>query len=227
MNRLKELRKQHRLTQEDMGRMLGVQKAAICKYETGRVAIPPEATLALCDLFHVSADYLLGRGNVMPLFKSNASLSDRFLPIEQAVGVPLVGRVHAGLPILADENISEYIPLPASEVTTGEYFYMEVEGDCMTGEFIPEGALVLVRMQSRVENGQIGVIRLGDEVLLRKVKWMQNHLVLIPANMKYEPLIVAKPGVIKDYKPEWDWLRYMVGGRMFAAIMRPSNKYRR
>ncbi len=195
MNRLRELRKQHRLTQEDMGQMLNVQKAAICKYETGRVAIPPEALLTLCDYFRVSADYLLGRESVMPLFKSNLSLSDRFIPIEQAVGVPLVGRVHAGLPILADENISEYIPLPASEVTTGEYFYMEVEGDCMTGEFIPEGALVLVRMQPRVENSQIGVVRLGDEVLLRKVKWMQNHLVLIPSNPKYEPLIVSSGDV--------------------------------
>ncbi len=37
--------------------------------------------------------------------------------------------------------------------------------------------------------------------------------------------LLAKPGAIKDYKPEWDWLRYMVGGRMFAAIMHPSSKY--
>ncbi|MBQ7092343.1 MAG: LexA family transcriptional repressor, partial [Clostridia bacterium] len=66
-----------------------------------------------------------------------------------------------------------------------------VEGDCMTGEFIPEGALVLVRMQSRVENGQIAVVRIEDEVLLRKVKWMQSHLVLIPSNPKYEPMIVS------------------------------------
>lgn len=37
--------------------------------------------------------------------------------------------------------------------------------------------------------------------------------------------LLSKPGAIKDYKPEWDWLRYMVGGKMFAAIMRPSSKY--
>ena len=190
MNRLKELRTREGLTQDELGQRLGLQKAAICKYETGRVPLTHDVLLKLCDMFDVSADYLLGRERVTPLFKPAASLSKAFMPVEETVGVPLVGRVHAGLPILADENITEYVPLPAGEVTAGEYFYMEVEGDCMTGEYIPEGALVLVRLQPRVENGQIAVVRVGDEVLLRKVKWMQQHLVLIPANIKYEPLIV-------------------------------------
>lgn len=61
----------------------------------------------------------------------------------------------------------------------------------MVGACIPEGALVLVRMQQHVENGQIAVVRLEDEVLLRKVKWMNNQLVLIPSNTRYEPIIVA------------------------------------
>lgn len=191
MNRLRELRKQHGLTQDDMGQRLGVQKAAICKYETGRVPIPNEAIMELCDMFDVTADYLLGRDTVTPMFKERGSVSSMFMPVTDTVGVPLVGRVHAGLPILADQNITEYIPLPSSDVIAGEYFYMEVEGDCMTGEFIPEGALVLVRMQNRVENGQIAVVRIEDEVLLRKVKWMQSHLVLIPSNPKYEPMIVS------------------------------------
>lgn len=191
MIRLKELRKQHGMTQDELGQKLGVQKAAVCKYETGRVPLPSEALMQLCNLFEVSADYLLGREEVTPLFKPRGSVSPALMPVTDTVGVPLVGRVHAGLPILADENITEYIPLPAAEASAGEYFYMEVEGDCMIGDFIPEGALVLVRMQSRVENGQIAVVRLEDEVLLRKVKWMQGHMVLIPSNPRYEPMIVS------------------------------------
>ncbi len=190
MNRLKQLRQQHCITQDELGAMLGVQKAAISKYEVGRVPLPYDILTRLCDIFDVTADYLMQRDAVEPLFKGRGAVSPTFMPVTDTVGVPLVGRVHAGLPILADENISEYIPLPAGDVTAGEYFYMEVEGDCMTGEFIPEGALVLVRMQPRVENGQIAVIRLDDEVLLRKVKWMQNQLMLIPANPKYEPMII-------------------------------------
>lgn len=182
MNRLKEIRVQNKITQEELGRLLGVQKAAICKYETGRVAIPGEMLVRLCDYFKVSSDYLLGRSN-----KTRAAVC----PVRETVGIPVVGRVHAGLPMLASENIEEYIATPADEVTGGEYFFMEVEGDCMIGANIPEGALVLVRKQSRVENGQIAVIRIEDEVLLRKVKWIDGHLMLIPANPQYEPIILA------------------------------------
>jgi len=193
MNRLKELRQALGFTQEDVAHTVGLQKAAICKYETGRVAIPPDTLISLCDLFHVSADYMLCRESpVQPIQKPASRLSGLFRPVqEDVVGVPLLGRVHAGLPMLADENISDYIPLPAAEVRAGEYFYMEVEGDCMIGACIPEGALVLVRQQSRVENGQIAVVRLEDEVLLRKVKWINGQLILIPANTRYEPIIVA------------------------------------
>lgn len=194
MNRLKELRRAKHLSQEELGTVLGVKKAAVCKYETGRVPLPNEMLMKLCDYFDVSADYLLCRESAMvtPLFKTRSSVSPRLMPVEDSVGVPLVGRVHAGLPILADENIEEYIPVAANEAVAGEYFYMEVEGDCMEGEFIPEGALVLVRMQPNVENGRIAVIRIGEEVLLRKVKTMGDALMLIPANTKYEPMIVPR-----------------------------------
>ena len=190
MNRVRELRRANRMTQEDLGKALGVQKAAVCKYETGRVALPPEMLLKLCDLFGVSADHILCR-DATPLFKPKADLSALFMPISDTVGVPLVGRVHAGLPMLAEENITEYIPLPANDVRQGDYFYMEVEGDCMIGDFIPEGALILVRVQNRVENGQIAVVRIDNEVLVRRLKFMPPHLILIASNIKYEPLIVS------------------------------------
>lgn len=129
MNRLKELRKAKHLSQEELGNVLGVQKAAVCKYETGRVALPNEMLMKLCDFFDVSADYILCRESAMvtPLFKSRTTISPRLMKIEDSVGVPLVGRVHAGLPILADENIEEYIPVAANETVAGEYFYMQVE----------------------------------------------------------------------------------------------------
>ncbi len=190
MNRVRELRREHGMTQEELGQKLGVQKAAVCKYETGRVALPPEMLLKLCDLFGVSADHLLGR-DASPVFKPKGDISSLFMPIAETVGIPLVGRVHAGLPMLAEENISEYIPLPAAEVRQGDYFYMEVQGDCMTGAFIPEGSLVLVKMQKQVENGRIAVVRIGDEVLVRKLKYMPPHVVLLPANPQYEPMILS------------------------------------
>ena len=82
MSRLKQLRKSHGITQDELGEILGVQKAAVCKYETGRVPLPHEAIVKLCDHFHVTADYLLGidgpedaPAQVTPLFKQRAAAS--------------------------------------------------------------------------------------------------------------------------------------------------------
>lgn len=178
-NRIRELRIQNGYTQDMLGNYLGVQKAAICKYETGRASLPQDMLLRLSDLFSVSTDYLLGRD----------------APLADMLRVPVVGRVHAGLPILAEENVEDYIALPTGDVKNGEYFFMEVEGDCMTDAHIVEGALVLVRMQSRVDNGQIAVVRIGDEVVLRRVKWLKNQLILYPANPSYEPMVIASGDV--------------------------------
>lgn len=60
MNRLKQLRNSRGITQDELGRMLGVQKAAICKYENGRVNMPNSVIMRLVEIFQVSADYLLG-----------------------------------------------------------------------------------------------------------------------------------------------------------------------
>ncbi|MDL2235575.1 helix-turn-helix domain-containing protein [Christensenellaceae bacterium OttesenSCG-928-L17] len=184
MNRLRELRMQSGYTQEMLGGYLGVQKAAICKYETGRANIPQELLTRLAALFSVSIDFLLG-------------YSDALLPVssDSYVSVPLVGSVHAGLPILANENIEDQIPVLKQDVRGGDYFFMEVVGDCMTDAHIIEGSLVLVRMQSRVENGEIAVVRIDDEVVLRRVKWLKNQLILYPANPAYEPMIIASGDV--------------------------------
>jgi SOS regulatory protein LexA len=186
MNRLKELRMQNGYTQDMLGSFLGVQKAAICKYETGRASLPQEILIRLADLFSVSTDYILGRdSSADSLFPANTSFMQ----------LPIVGRVHAGLPILAEENIEDHVSVPSHEVENGEFFFMEVEGDCMTDAHIVEGALVLVRMQPRVENGQIAVVRVNDEVVLRRVKWLRNQLILYPANPNYDPMVIASGDV--------------------------------
>ena len=73
MNRLKQLRNSRGITQDELGRMLGVQKAAICKYENGRVNMPNSVIMRLVEIFQVSADYLLGTDEVVPLLKSNSA----------------------------------------------------------------------------------------------------------------------------------------------------------
>lgn len=196
MNRLKQLRNSRGITQDELGRMLGVQKAAICKYENGRVNMPNSVIMRLVEIFQVSADYLLGTDEVVPLLKSSsAKLSSSSKPHAPAIGVPLVGFVHAGLPMLADENITEYIPVSANEVSSGECFFMQVEGDCMTGDHIVEGSLVLVRKCVEAGNNCIGVVRIGDDVLLRHIQRFGKQLALTPSNPAYNTMIVSEGDV--------------------------------
>ena len=183
-NNLRELRLAAGITQEALGERIGVGKAAISKYERGALDIPLKHLAVLCDVFSVSADRLIGR-------KGESESLSQTVRSDDTVSVPIVGRVHAGSPILADENIREYVPLSAGQISSGTYFYMEVEGDCMTGDLIPEGALVLVRQQKSVQNGQIAVIRLEDEVMLRHVKYENGYLLLVPSNPAYDTTIVT------------------------------------
>ncbi|MCR5807930.1 MAG: helix-turn-helix domain-containing protein [Clostridiales bacterium] len=191
MNRIKDLRRARGITQDELGRLLGVQKAAVCKYENEKVGIPQAVLSKLTDIFGVTADHILCRDEAAPLPKG---LRDRIrggAPVMDAVSVPLVGMVHAGEPMLAEENIEDYIPVAAGEVYDGDYFFMEVVGDCMTGDHIAEGAIVLVRKTSDLRDGYIYVIRMGDEVLLRRVKRIKKSIALIPSNPAYDPMIVT------------------------------------
>ena len=128
MNRLRELRKQHGLTQDELGQALGVQKAAICKYETGRVPLPNDALMQLCSIFHVTADYILGRDTVTTMFKERGSSSALFMPVTDTVGVPLVGRVHAGLPILRTRTSPNTFPCPQATSPRGITFIWKWKG---------------------------------------------------------------------------------------------------
>lgn len=178
MNRIKELRRARGMNQDELGRLLGVQKAAVSKYETEFVSPPSDVLLKLSKIFDVPVDYLLG-ADKMP--KPNIKL-------------PVLGMVHAGSPMLAFEEASDFIEVEPSAVS-GTCFFMEVEGDCMMGDGILEGSLVLVRKQPRVENGQIAVIRIEDDVVLRRVRYAGKTLMLIPSNPKYEPMLVSSGDV--------------------------------
>ncbi|MCR5611026.1 MAG: helix-turn-helix domain-containing protein [Clostridiales bacterium] len=190
MNRLKELRLKMGITQDELGRMLGVQKAAVSKYENEKIGIPAGVLEKLMDIFKVSADHLLCRdadGGIPAMMRCRIRESG----MGDAVMIPMVGMVHAGEPMLAEENITDYIPVASGEVSNGDYFFMEVVGDCMTGDFIAEGASVLVKKGDQLRDGQIYVVRLGDEVLLRRVKRIRKSLALIPSNPAYDPMIVT------------------------------------
>jgi repressor LexA len=105
-----------------------------------------------------------------------------------ATFVPLVGRIAAGGPILAEESIEAIYPLPKELVGTGELFMLEVVGDSMIDDAICHGDKVVVRKQDDAQNGDIVAALLGDEATVKTLKRKDGHVWLMPANPNYEPI---------------------------------------
>lgn len=116
------------------------------------------------------------------------SLPSQIQP-EEMVSVPVLGRVAAGLPILAEENIEDYLNVPASFVKQGaSQFCLRVKGDSMIDAGILDGDMVLVRQQSSAENGEIIVAMLGDEATVKRFYRLKDKVKLQPENPRYEPI---------------------------------------
>jgi repressor LexA len=104
-------------------------------------------------------------------------------------GLPLVGQVAAGSPVLAEENIEEYVPVP--EIAGGEEgeFVLKVKGDSMVNAGILEGDHVIVRKQDTAKNGEIVVALVGDEATVKRFFREEDHVRLQPENDTLEPIL--------------------------------------
>jgi repressor LexA len=104
--------------------------------------------------------------------------------------IPLVGRIAAGTPILADEQIDDHIPLPVDLTGEGRVMLLEVHGDSMTGAGILDGDLVAVRLQADAEEGEIvAVLVEGEEATVKRLRRRQGKVILESENPAFEPMV--------------------------------------
>jgi repressor LexA len=106
------------------------------------------------------------------------------------VEVPVLGRIAAGQPLLASENVEETLPLPSSWVQGDEVFLLKVTGESMAPVILPDD-LVMVRSQARVARGEIAVVLVDDEATLKRVYEEAGGLVLKGDNPDFSPLRFA------------------------------------
>ncbi|KUP96745.1 transcriptional repressor LexA [Thermobifida cellulosilytica] len=104
------------------------------------------------------------------------------------VGIPLLGRIAAGGPILAEEYVEDVFTLPRQLVGEGTLFMLTVVGDSMVDAAITDGDLVVVRQQPDANNGDIVAALLGDEATVKVFKRDGEHVWLLPRNSAYEPI---------------------------------------
>ena len=113
------------------------------------------------------------------------------------VRIPLLGRVAAGLPILAEENIEEYMTFPVGMVKQGgNIFALEVHGDSMIEDGIMDGDYVLVREQPVAEPGETVVAMLDDEATVKRFYRRNNRFELVPAHPTMEPIIADDVSIV-------------------------------
>lgn len=115
----------------------------------------------------------------------------------EVVSIPVVGQVAAGMPILAEENIESYFPIPAHMIPTGgEVFILNVKGDSMINAGIYNGDKLVILRQNTAENGDRVVALLDDSATVKTYYKEGNHYRLQPENDTMEPIIVDHVDII-------------------------------
>lgn len=181
--RIRDLRKQQGLSAEDLAAKLGLSAATIYRYENGDIEkVRGDILEPLAKILHTTPAYLMG-------WEENAQASSdlpaNLEPYRPKGQMPILGRVAAGLPMFAEENIIGYC---ANDFNDGEdYYALIVHGDSMTAAGIDDGDLVVVRRQSCVDEGQIAVVLVnGDDATVKYIRCQDNMVVLIPRS--YNPV---------------------------------------
>lgn len=189
--RIENRRKELGFTLDDIAQEIGVAKSTIQRYEKGTIEkIKLPVIEAIARVISVNLAWLCGKSDIMEP-ENNQTLNYKLPANVQYLNpmgrVPLVGKIACGTPILAEQNIEEYIDLPHHIRAD---FALTCEGDSMINLGIQEGDVVYIRQQEEVENGQVAAVRVGDEeATLKRFYFDGEMLQLVPENSRYRPLV--------------------------------------
>jgi repressor LexA len=115
-------------------------------------------------------------------------LSQEYIANKRLKGLPVVGRVAAGEPIFAEQNITDYMDFDGYiKKQHKDAFLLKIVGDSMINDGILNGDYVIVKPQATIENGRIGVVLLDDEATVKRIFIKADRLILKPANSRYKP----------------------------------------
>lgn len=176
--RLKMLREEKGLTQKDLAEKLSLTPKAISFYELGSREPSGDALIRMAHILGTTTDYLLG----------NSIIKEADQKVSRGVRIPVLGRVVAGIPIEAVEEILDYEEITPELAATGEFFALKIRGHSMEPRMM-EGDVVIVRRQDDVESGDVAIVLVnGNEATVKRVKKQPEGITLIATNTSvYEP----------------------------------------
>ena len=183
----KNLRKDNNMTQAELGKKLGIAPSTVGMYERGQREPDFETLEKIADCFSVNMNTLLGKESTFGENKNPGA----------GIKIPVLGKVAAGIPITAVENILDYEEISSEMAASGDYVALKIQGSSMEPRMY-DGDVVIVRVQSTVEHGEVAVAMVdGGEATVKKVQFLNNGILLQPFNPSFEPLFYSKEEVEK------------------------------
>jgi repressor LexA len=182
----KNLRKDNNLTQAELAKKLGVAPSTVGMYERGQREPDFETLEKIANCFSVNMNTLLGKENETDIASGSLGIK-----------IPVLGKVAAGIPITAVENILDYEEISPEMASSGDYVALKIQGSSMEPRMY-EGDVVIVRVQSSVEHGEVAVVMVdGSEATVKKVQFLSNGILLQPFNPSYEPIFYSNEEIEK------------------------------
>lgn len=175
-DRIKKMRLEKGYTQEKLGSFAGVSKATVNRYECGVITnIPSDKIEKIADALDVEPSYLMGW--------------EEEPPKPTPYRIPVLGRVAAGIPIDAIQEVLDFEELPKHMENDGyEYFALQINGDSMT-PLIMQGDYVIVRRLSTAKHGDIAIVLInGSDAACKRIELTGTELCLVSLNKNYPTL---------------------------------------
>ena len=193
-NRLKEARDMRDMSLQDVADLANVARSTVQRYEAGKINnIKLPVIEAFARALNVDPSWLVGKSEKMELPASNdfANLPSNIIPMPITKKIPLLGNIACGEPILAVENIEDYVDM---DTNTHADFALRCSGDSMINARIFDGDIVYIRKQETVENGEIAAVLINGieseaNATLKRVYLEGNKIRLCAENPMYSDII--------------------------------------
>lgn len=183
-NIIKKLRLERDYTQPELAKLLNISKSTVAMWESGERFPSPELCESIADLFNVDMDYLYGRTSIRKKIHFNED-GVEYRPA--GVKIPVLGKVAAGIPIEAIENVIDEEEITEDMAKTGDFFGLRIQGDSMEPR-ICDGDVVIVRQQNDIDSGELAIVYVnGYDATCKRIRKYHDGIELISNNPKYEP----------------------------------------
>lgn len=181
-DRIKQRRLEIGLSVDQVAEKIGKNRATVYRYESKEIEkFPIDILSPLAEALHTTPAYLMGWEDSV-----SGTVPDNIIPMPETRKIPLVGSIACGKPILAEENIEEYVSIPKE---LGGDFALTCRGDSMINARIYDGDIVYIRQQDTVQNGEIAAVLIDTDATLKRVKILPDRIILEPENPMYDPLV--------------------------------------